>query len=223
MPQKPTPKVTQKKAQVKSASDKSASKPRVRPSRSKVKQEKIAKPKETESANQSISEERDFIIGLRKGHPIGVAVHNTTDTKQVVRVLFPNAKREDNYGNANGVKIDNIYSAYEDIYVNAYEELLGALNGRNILMGAMAITAVQNNSLLNYAVTIHREDMYGEYHGRRLIFLKEPYQNQTDIIVDNKEFSLNNVEGTTGLILTLPPTSKGAYYLYPSTKQEPKE
>ncbi len=133
-------------------------------------------------------------VDVAPSRPLIVCINNTTNQEQRVKVLFHNAKKEDNYGNPKGVVLTSIPLSEETTAESAYEDMLLKLNNTHYTIGSIFAMATTNSQSVSIPIIVHTDDYRkGHYYGARIIFLKDPYQNQTDVIVNNVPFSLKNL------------------------------
>jgi len=155
-----------------------------------------------------------------------VRIENITSATQRVRILFPNAKKEENYGNPKGVNLTGLALDEDSTPESAYDALLHVLSDIKTTIGSIYVTAESVNAQVQQPVIVHTDDiMRGAYHGVRIQMLKDPYQNQSDSVVNSTPFTLYNNDGcVSGLIINVLPNAKVVYYLYTastaSTKSE---
>ena len=139
-----------------------------------------------------------------------IRVNNTTNSEQKVKILFPNELKEENYGNAKGVIVQSNRGSYDS--------LLAGIDGNLIVIQSVCVgfdKGYYSDSCLQNAIVIHEQDVFGNYHGKCIQAKKDPYQNQSHVVCANEKFVLNNIGGSTGLIITINPHTSMTYELYP--------
>ena len=147
---------------------------------------------------------------------IGILINNTTDSRQTVRALFPNAKKENNYDNEYGVLLYNAFNMAGNKYSPTYEDLLSTLRGRSVVVGATQVFVRSgNNSGASCPIEVKTENIIeSESYSKHVVFLLNPFQNQTSTILGDDAFKLNNKDGFSGLILSVPANTNLAIYFF---------
>ena len=147
--------------------------------------------------------------------PYGVCVENTTNSEQKVRIFFPDAKKEDNYGNADGVKLKAVHSEK-----SGYDHVLKQLDKKILTINNTVSKFIKGYEDDCFApITIHEDTDQGEYHGKKMIMLADPYQQQKDIIINETQYQLRNIFATAGLIVTVNPKTTMQFYICPIVEQ----
>jgi len=100
-----------------------------------------------------------------------------------------------------------------------YQTLVGQSQTQPFTIGSTAITAVVNNAQIQQTITVTTTDANGQSQSVPIIFLKDPYQNQTDILVNNTPF---RIDGTTVLLInSVLPNAVFNLFLYPAQNLNP--
>ncbi len=161
----------------------------------------------------------DSVKNASNNAPIAFTVTNKSQVAKTVRVLFPNASKDNNYDNEPDIVLENHFTGVESgdsKKVINYEDLLHYLRGKVIKVGATQVITEINAASAMRPFTIHTENTKkNSYSGIRVVMTINPYQNQNGNIINTTEFILNNVDGFSGMIFTILPNAKATYYLYP--------
>ncbi len=154
--------------------------------------------------------------------PLRVRVQNTTDTIQRARILFPNARSADNYGNPKGVFVTSIPLSVYETAEQAYDEMLYSLGASDIIIGSVFVQAITNNAQVQQRLTLQTNDYMKSQHTQiPIVYLKDPYQNQCDVLVNNQPLELKNSKGcVSGIFVNILPNAQVDYYFYPASRQE---
>jgi len=161
---------------------------------------------------------------INKSRPLVIKVTNTSNTtKQKVKLFNPNAINEANYGNPEILKIESEGIGLE------YKDILSFLIGKCIKIKVVMIVSLSNSKSILNLINVHTENLRNQtYSGLRLAPIIDPYQNQTNIVVTDTNFTLNNIDGFSELSLVVDESTSFMMYLYmendevESKSQEPK-
>ena len=100
-----------------------------------------------------------------------------------------------------------------------YQTLVAQSQTQPFTIGSTAITATVNSAQIQQTISVTTTDASGLTQGVPIIFLKDPYQNQTDIIVNNTPY---RIDGTTAMtIASVLPNAVFSLFLYPAQNINP--
>ena len=100
-----------------------------------------------------------------------------------------------------------------------YQTLVAQSITQPFTIGQTAITATTNNAQILQAINVTTTDASGLTQGVPIIFIKDPYQNQTDMIVNSTSY---RIDGTTVMtIANVLPSAVFTLYLYPAQNINP--
>ena len=100
-----------------------------------------------------------------------------------------------------------------------YQTLVSQSLTQPFTIGSTAITATVNAAQIQQTINVSTVDASGQSQAVPIIFLKDPYQNQTDIIVNNTPY---RIDGTTALTISnVLPNAVFSLYLYPAQNINP--
>lgn len=152
--------------------------------------------------------------GQKSVHPLIVEISNNTKSEHTVMLLHPRAQKDDNYGNPKGIVLKSPKSEHGD----SYEDLLSMIANKNIGVGMIYIQkmngSLQGSYDLNNIIVVHQELLNGDYHGKRILPIVDPYQNQNSMVVIKCAYSLNNILGVAHMKVTIDSMSTLCLYLY---------
>ena len=102
-----------------------------------------------------------------------------------------------------------------------YQTLVSQSQTQPFTIGSTAITATTVDAQIQQTINVTTTDANGQSQSVPIIFLKDPYQNQTDIIVNNTPY---RIDGTTAMnISSVLPNAVFNLFLYPAQNINPAQ
>ena len=152
-------------------------------------------------------------------HPYLITVSNSVASNVANFPLF-NANVS-LYGGkfANGNYTDQGVTVSSGLSGVSYQTLVAQSSTQPFTIGSTAITAITNNAQIQQAITVTTTDASGLTQGVPIIFLKDPYQNQQDILVNNTPYRIDPT--TVMTIANVLPSAVFTLYLYPAQNINP--
>jgi len=154
-------------------------------------------------------------------HPYVIVVSNSSATAVANFSLF-NANTSlysAGFTGNNGNYISGSITVSSGLSGVTYQTLVSQSQTQPFTIGSTAITAVVNNAQIQQNITVTTTDASGLTQGVPIIFLKDPYQNQTDILVNNTAY---RIDGTTAMtIANILGNAVFNLYLYPAQNINP--
>ena len=151
-------------------------------------------------------------------HPYAITVSNSNASTVSNFVLFngnvtPPGSTGWSGGNysTGGVTVTGIYTTYQTLVSQSMTQ--------PFTIGSTYVTAVNVNAQVQQSLTVNTTDASGLTQGVPIPFLKDPYQNQADTLVNNTPY---RIDGTTSVTITaLLAYAVAQYYFYPAQNINP--
>ena len=154
-------------------------------------------------------------------HPYVINVSNSTSSAVANFTLF-----NGNTGLYSAGFVGNAGTYIQSgVYVSSglgnvtYQTLVSQSLTQPFTIGSTAITSVVNAAQIQQTINVSTVDASGQSQAVPIIFLKVPYQNLTDIIVNTTPY---RIDGTTALTISnVLPNAVFSLYLYPAQNINP--
>ncbi len=101
----------------------------------------------------------------------------------------------------------------------SYQNLVSQSQTQPFTIGSTYVTAITNNAQIQQGITVTTTDASGRTAGIPIQFLKDPYQNQTDTLVNNQPYT---IDGTTTIAVSqILPNAVFTMYFWPANNLNP--
>ena len=118
-----------------------------------------------------------------------------------------------NYVTASGITVSSAISGV------TYLQLVSQSITQPFNIATTVVTTAENGAAqLQQPITVTTTDASGVSQGKPVIFIKDPYQSQKYILVNNEPYS---IDGTTTLAVNIQPNAVFNLYFYPSANINP--
>jgi len=151
-------------------------------------------------------------------HPYAITVSNSNASAVTNFILFngnvtPPGSTGWSGGNysSGGVTVTGVYTTYQTLVSQSMTQ--------PFTIGSTYVSAINVNAQVQQALTVNTTDASGMTQGVPIPFLKDPYQNQPDTLVNNTPY---RIDGTTSVtITTILPNAVVTYQFFPAQNINP--
>ncbi len=123
-----------------------------------------------------------------------------------------------NFFNANGNFILTGVIVTAPVPNTSYRAMVVQSQTQPFTIGKTVITGIDNLAQIQQSITVTTTDASGKTQGEPMYILKDPYQNQSDMVVSDTPYA---IDGTALLTVTILPLAEINVFFYPTNTLNP--